>query len=105
MQGDLYRGDIGRSAPSINGHRAARSDRQAAGRRHRRQRARAVAALARVRLGPAAARSTSTARTATIPAFDDDLDTVDVELQHRYLRVARHEIVWGVNYRYTRQQQ
>ena len=35
------------------------------------------------------------------PSFHDDLDTIDVELQHRYLPSARHEIVWGLNYRYT----
>jgi iron complex outermembrane receptor protein len=35
------------------------------------------------------------------PSFRDDLDTVDVELQHRYLPSARHEIVWGLSYRYT----
>lgn len=35
------------------------------------------------------------------PSFRDDLDTVDLDLQHRYLPSARHEIVWGLNYRYT----
>lgn len=35
------------------------------------------------------------------PSFHDDLDTFDLDLQHRYLPSARHEIVWGLNYRYT----
>jgi iron complex outermembrane receptor protein len=35
------------------------------------------------------------------PSFHDDLNTFDVELQHRYVPSARHEIVWGLNYRYT----
>lgn len=35
------------------------------------------------------------------PSFHDDLDTVDLELQHRYVPATRHEIVWGLNYRYT----
>jgi iron complex outermembrane recepter protein len=35
------------------------------------------------------------------PSFHDDLDTFDLDLQHRYLMSARHEIVWGLNYRYT----
>jgi iron complex outermembrane receptor protein len=35
------------------------------------------------------------------PSFHDDLDTFDLDVQHRFLLAARHEIVWGVNYRYT----
>ncbi|HKQ16549.1 MAG TPA: TonB-dependent receptor [Steroidobacteraceae bacterium] len=35
------------------------------------------------------------------PSFHDDLDTFDLEVQHRYVPSARHEIVWGLNYRYT----
>jgi len=35
------------------------------------------------------------------PSFHDDLDTFDLDLQHRYLLSARHEIVWGLSYRYT----
>jgi iron complex outermembrane receptor protein len=35
------------------------------------------------------------------PSFEDDLDTFDVELQHRYAPSARHEIVWGLSFRYT----
>lgn len=34
------------------------------------------------------------------PSFEDDLETFDVELQHRFLVGASHQIVWGVNYRH-----
>ncbi|HEV8331883.1 MAG TPA: TonB-dependent receptor [Steroidobacteraceae bacterium] len=33
------------------------------------------------------------------PSFRDDLETFDLDLQHRYVPSARHEIVWGLNYR------
>jgi iron complex outermembrane recepter protein len=35
------------------------------------------------------------------PSFHDDLQTFDLDLQHRYVPSARHEIVWGLNYRST----
>ncbi len=35
------------------------------------------------------------------PSFHDDLDTFDLDVQHRFLLAASHEIVWGLNYRYT----
>ncbi|HEY7641000.1 MAG TPA: TonB-dependent receptor [Steroidobacteraceae bacterium] len=35
------------------------------------------------------------------PSFLDDLETLDLDLQHRYVPSARHEIVWGLNYRAT----
>ena len=35
------------------------------------------------------------------PSFHDDLDTFDLDVQHRFPLAAHHEIVWGVNYRYT----
>lgn len=35
------------------------------------------------------------------PSFVDDLETFDLDLQHRYVALARHEIVWGLNFRYT----
>jgi len=35
------------------------------------------------------------------PSFHDDLQTFDLDLQHRYLPSSRHEIVWGLNYRVT----
>ncbi|MGH8642926.1 MAG: TonB-dependent receptor plug domain-containing protein [Gammaproteobacteria bacterium] len=35
------------------------------------------------------------------PSFLDDLDTVDLDFQHRFALALRHEIIWGLNYRYT----
>ncbi|MGH8018891.1 MAG: TonB-dependent receptor plug domain-containing protein [Opitutaceae bacterium] len=35
------------------------------------------------------------------PSFTDDLDTIDLDLQHRFNPIVDHEIVWGLNYRYT----
>lgn len=40
------------------------------------------------------------------PSFIDELDTFDLDLQHRFqlgpfAGLASHDIVWGVNYRYT----
>ena len=101
LQGDLYRANIGQFAPAINviGRPGPTGESRSAGRR--RQRARALAPPAR-----------SPARTCSCapyfdrthrddPSFHDDLDTIDLELQHRYVPAARHEIVWGLNYRYT----
>lgn len=33
------------------------------------------------------------------PSFLDDLDTVDMDFQHRFLLARRHEITWGLSYR------
>jgi iron complex outermembrane recepter protein len=33
------------------------------------------------------------------PSFLDDLDTVDLDFQHRFLLARRHEITWGLSYR------
>jgi iron complex outermembrane receptor protein len=35
------------------------------------------------------------------PSFTDDLHTADLDLQHRFAVGSRHEFVWGANYRYT----
>lgn len=35
------------------------------------------------------------------PSFTDELDTIDFDFQHRFLLLPRHEIMWGLNYRYT----
>ncbi len=35
------------------------------------------------------------------PSFTDDLHTLDFDLQHRFKPVAHHEILWGLNHRYT----
>ncbi len=35
------------------------------------------------------------------PTYVDDLDTVDLDLQHRFALASRQEVVWGLNYRLT----
>jgi iron complex outermembrane receptor protein len=36
--------------------------------------------------------------------FSDDLDTYDVDFQHRFAPADRHSLIWGVGYRFTRDQ-
>jgi iron complex outermembrane receptor protein len=33
------------------------------------------------------------------PVYRDDLDTTDLDFQHRFALASRHEITWGLNYR------
>jgi iron complex outermembrane receptor protein len=35
------------------------------------------------------------------PAFRDDLETVDVDFQHRFAPTTQQELIWGLNYRHT----
>lgn len=35
------------------------------------------------------------------PSFTDDLDTVDLDVQHRFSPAEQHEFIWGLNHRYT----
>jgi iron complex outermembrane receptor protein len=35
------------------------------------------------------------------PSFTDDLQTVDLDVQHRFAPRTNHELVWGLNYRFT----
>lgn len=35
------------------------------------------------------------------PTYRDDLDTVDLDFQHRTVLARRHELIWGLNYRST----
>jgi iron complex outermembrane receptor protein len=35
------------------------------------------------------------------PSFVDELDTIDLDVQHEFSPLDRHEILWGLNYRYT----
>lgn len=35
------------------------------------------------------------------PSFHDDLTTFDLDFQHRFTPLSRHEIMWGLNYRHT----
>lgn len=34
------------------------------------------------------------------PSFIDDLDTFDIDAQHRFSPLERHDVLWGLNYRY-----
>ncbi len=34
------------------------------------------------------------------PSFRDDLDTIDLDVQHRFAFAARQEITWGLSYRF-----
>src|SRR5690606_22162069 len=34
------------------------------------------------------------------PSFLDDLHTIDFDLMHRFGAGARHDLTWGVNYRF-----
>src|SRR5690606_31283953 len=33
------------------------------------------------------------------PSFSDDLDTIDLDVQHRFSPAVDHELTWGLNYR------
>jgi iron complex outermembrane recepter protein len=35
------------------------------------------------------------------PSYVDDLDTIDLDFQHRWAPAYGHELLWGLNYRYT----
>ena len=35
------------------------------------------------------------------PSYRDELDTIDLDVQHAFSPSGRHSILWGVNYRYT----
>lgn len=35
------------------------------------------------------------------PSFLDDLDTIDLDLQHHFKFATAHDVLWGVNYRHT----
>jgi iron complex outermembrane recepter protein len=35
------------------------------------------------------------------PSYVDDLDTIDLDFQHRWVPAQRHELLWGLSYRYT----
>jgi iron complex outermembrane receptor protein len=100
LQGDLYRANIGQLAPAINvigrtgptGNLEVHATGGNVLGRWRRQ----LASGSDLQL-----RAYFDRTHRDDPSFRDDLDTIDVELQHRYLAFARHEIVWGVNYRFT----
>jgi iron complex outermembrane receptor protein len=35
------------------------------------------------------------------PSYIDELDTIDLDVQHGFLLATRHQILWGLNYRHT----
>jgi len=45
--------------------------------------------------------SITTARTANDPSFVHDLNTLDIDLQHRFAPAPRHDVTWGFDYRFT----
>ena len=89
LQGDVYRGDVGRLAPSVTVIGRPGPAGRLRVRRQRRQRARALAAHRWRRIRTCSFASTTTAPTATIPAYVDDLDTFDADFQHRLSRWRR----------------
>lgn len=99
LQGDLYRGDIGRLTPSVTviGRPGPEGDlrvRVGGGNvlgRWRRQSAGGSDIQLRVYYD-------RTHR--DDPSFVDDLDTIDVDLQHRRAIAVRNEVTWGANYRF-----
>jgi iron complex outermembrane receptor protein len=100
LQGDVYRANIGQFAPAINviGRPGPTGNLEvhAAGGN--------VLGRWRRQLGPGSdlqLRAYFDRTHRDDPSFHDDLDTIDVELQHHYVPGARHEIVWGLNYRVT----
>jgi iron complex outermembrane recepter protein len=100
VQGDVYRGDVGQLSPSIT----------VIGR---------PGPTGRLRVGVSGGnlltrwrRSLSPGSDLQLrlyydrthrddPSFDDTLDTVDLDFQHRFARGARHNITWNANYRLT----
>ena len=103
VQGDVYRADIGQLGPAFNviGRPGPTGNLEV------RPRAATCSRAGAASSGPARTCScapTTTARTATIPAFVDDLDTFDVDLQHRYVACAARDRV-GPELPLHRQQQ
>ena len=100
VQGDVYRGDVGQLSPSIT----------VIGR---------PGPTGRLRVGVSGGnlltrwrRSLSPGSDLQLrlyydrthrddPSFDDTLDTVDLDFQHRFAPGARHNITWNANYRLT----
>jgi iron complex outermembrane receptor protein len=100
LQGDAYRNDIGRLAPSVTviGRPAPAGV--------LRTRAGGGNVLARWRRRPSVASELQVRvyydRThRSDPSFVDDLDTIDVDLQHRSGLRWRQEVTWGGNYHFT----
>jgi iron complex outermembrane receptor protein len=100
IQGDAYRAEIGRLAPSVMvGSRPGPDGRL-------RVRASGGNMLAHWRHNTARGSEVQVRiyydRThRNDPSFIDDLDTVDVDLQNRFVIASRHEATWAVAYRLT----
>ena len=100
VQGDIYRGDVGQLSPSVT----------VIGR---------PGPAGRLRVGVSGGnvltrwrRSLSPGSDLQLrlyydrthrddPSFDDTLDTVDLDVQHRFARGGRHTFTWNANYRLT----
>ncbi len=100
LQGDIYRGDIGKLAPSVSiiGRPGPTRDlvaRVAGGNILGRWR-HFIDADSDIQL-----RAYYDRTHRDDPSFTDDLHTFDVDLQHRFAVLDRHEVIWGVNHRYT----
>jgi iron complex outermembrane recepter protein len=103
LQGDIYSGDIGQLAPSVSivgregpqGRlRVGISGGNLLGRWHR-----TMSRESDVQLRVYYDRTRR-----EDPAFVDDLDTIDVDVQHRFAPARRHELTWGAAYRFTAHQ-
>lgn len=100
LQGDFYRGNIGQLAPSIEvigrqGPQGSLRTRVDGGNILGRWR-HSIAADSNLQLRVYYDRTHR-----DDPSFQDDLDTLDLDLQHQFEPWQGHEVVWGLNYRYT----
>ena len=102
LQGDVYRGNIGRIRASGHDHRTTGPDRRSRRRRQRRQRPRAMPAPARIRhVGPGAARLLRP-NASRRPELSSTTSTpFDAELQHRIAVWPGRRLTWGLSDRFT----
>jgi len=100
LQGDLYRGDIGQLAPVIE----VLGRPGPAGRLRVRTGGGNLLGRWRHTRSPASGFEVRAYYDRTWrddPSFDDDLDTLDVDFQHRFALARRHGLTWGAHYRHT----
>ena len=99
VQGDVYRGDIGQLSPSltISGRPGPTGDLEAlvSGGNVLGRWRRSLGTDSDVQL-----RAYYDRTRRDDPAFLDDLDTVDIDFQHRFAVGSKQDIVWGLSYRY-----
>jgi iron complex outermembrane receptor protein len=100
VQGDFYRGNVGQLSPSINiigrpGPTGSLRSRVEGGNVLGRWR-HSMAADSELQLRVYYDRTRR-----NDPSFDDDLDTIDLEAQHQFAPWQGHDVIWGLNYRYT----